>query len=99
MGIRKKTLDIMSLILKTFTVLLILVFVLYPFLSVFGKALYINGEINLSEFLFLKGESYLVKNSILSATMTALLSTVFALALGLMTFFVTDRQKKIIMFI
>lgn len=95
----KKILDIMNSMLKIFTILLILVFVLYPFLSVFGKALYSNGQINVSEFLFLQDESYLVKNSILSATLTALLSTIFALALGLMTFFVTERQKKVIMFI
>lgn len=99
MGIRKKTLDIMNSSLKIFTTLLVIVFVLYPFLSVFGKALYNNGQINLSEFLFLKDEFYLVKNSILSATITAILSTVFALALSLMTFFVSERQKKAIMFI
>lgn len=99
MGIRKKTLDTMNLLLKICTVLLILVFVLYPFISVFGKALYKDGEFNFSEFSFLKGEFYLVKNSIISATITASLSTIFALALGLMTFFVTDKQKKIIMFI
>lgn len=99
MGISKKTLNTINLMLKAFTVLLVLVFVLYPFLSVFGKALYNNGQVNFNEFLFLKGESYLVKNSILSATMTALLSTIFALALGLMTFFASHRQKKIIMFI
>ena len=78
----KKALDIMNSILKTFMVLLILVFILYPFVSVFGKALYSNGQVNFSEFSFLKGEFYLVKNSILSATITALLSTIFALALG-----------------
>lgn len=115
MGIRKKTsniansilslsknnkiLDMMNSMLKMLTMLLILVFVLYPFLSVFGKALYIDGKINFSGFAFLKDESYLIRNSILSATITALFSTVFALALGLMTFFVTERQKKIIMFI
>ena len=60
MGIRKKTLDIMNSSLKIFTTLLVIVFVLYP-LSVFGKALYNNGQINLSEFLFLKDEFYLVK--------------------------------------
>ena len=99
MGIRKKTLNIMNSLLKAFTVLLILVFVLYPFLSVFGKALYSNGQVRLSEFLFLKDEFYLVKNSIQSASIAALLSTTFALALGLMTFFITERQKKIMMFI
>ena len=99
MGIKKKTLDIVDLILKMSIVILALVFVLYPFQSVFSKALYREGQINFSEFLFLKGEFYLVKNSIISATITALLSTVFALALGLMTFFITDKQKKIMMFI
>lgn len=95
----KRTLDLMNSILKMCTILLILIFVLYPFLSVFGKALYSDGKINFSEFAFLKDEFYLVKNSIASATMTAIFSTIFALALGLMTFFVTERQKKIIMFI
>lgn len=99
MSKNKKTLDIINSLLKMFMILLILVFVLYPFLSVFGKALYSDGKINFTEFAFLKNESYLLKNSILSATMTALFSTIFALALGLMTFFVTERQKKLIMFI
>lgn len=99
MGIKKKALDMMDLILKMSIVVLTLVFVLYPFISVFGKALYRGEQINLSEFLFLRDEFYLVKNSIISATTTALLSTIFALALGLMTFFITDKQKKIMMFI
>lgn len=99
MGIRKKTNYIINWILKSCTVLVIVVFILYPFLSVFGKALYKDGQINLSEFLFLKNQFYLVKNSLISATLAATLSTIFALALGLMTFFINDKQKKIIMFI
>lgn len=99
MGIKKKTLDIMDLILKMCIVIMVLVFVLYPFVSVFSKALFIDGQINISEFSFLKDELYLVKNSLLSANMAALLSTIFALSLGLMTFFITEKQKKIIMFV
>ncbi len=99
MGIKKKALDIMDLILKVCIVILILVFILYPFVSVFSKALYRDGQINISEFSFLKDELYLVKNSLISANITALLSTIFALSLGLMTFFITEKQKKIIMFI
>lgn len=99
MGIKKRTLDIMDLILKMCIIILILVFVLYPFKSVFSKALYRDGQMNFSEFSFLKSEFYLVKNSLMSATITASLSTVFALALGLMTFFITEKQKKVIMFI
>lgn len=99
MGIKKKTLDMMDLILKVCIVILILVFILCPFVSVFSKALYKDGQINISEFSFLKDELYLVKNSLISANITALLSTIFALSLGLMTFFITEKQKKIIMFI
>lgn len=115
MGIRKKTkevntsiqlrsknkrlLDISYLVLKGLTILLVLVFILYPFLAVFGKALYRDGSFNFSEFLFLQDEFHLVKNSLLSATLTASLSTLFALALSLMTFFITERQKNLIMFI
>lgn len=99
MGIGKRTLDIMDLILKLGILILILVFVLYPFISVFSKALYIDGKINLQEFYFLKDESYLIKNSIVSSIITATLSTVFALSLGLMTFFLTKRQRKLLMFI
>lgn len=99
MGIRKKILDIINLILKMSIVIIIIIFVLYPFVSVFSKALYKDGQIHLSEFLFLNKEFYLVKNSILSATITALLSTVFALTLSLMTFFNTNKQNKVIMFI
>lgn len=99
MGIRKKTLDLLNVLLKISTAMLVIVFILYPFLSVFGKALYKDGRIDFSGFVFLKDEFYLVKNSILSATLTAVLSTVFALALSLITLFASEKQKKIIMFI
>ena len=79
--------------LKIFTTLLVIVFVLYPFYLYLAKPYIIMGRINFSEFLFLKDEFYLVKNSILSATITAILSTVFALALSLMTF-VSERQRR-----
>ncbi|MCK9443162.1 MAG: iron ABC transporter permease [Tissierellaceae bacterium] len=99
MGVRKKTLDFLDLAFKLLVAMVVLVFVLYPFVAVFGKALYRNGRLNFSEFLFLKGELFLVKNSIVSATLTAFLSTLFALSIGLMTFFASSRQRKIIMFI
>ena len=99
MDMGKKTLDLLDLILKVLVIILILVFVLYPFVSVFSKALYIDGKINLSGFSFLNDEIYLLKNSIISATLAAFLSTLFALALGLLTFFATERQKKFIMFL
>ena len=95
----KRVLDLMYKILKISIILLVLVFVLYPFLSVFEKALYIDGRIDFSEFLFLQDEFHLVRNSILSAILTALLSTLFALALSLMTLFISEKQKNIIMFI
>lgn len=95
----KRVLDLMYKILKISIILLVLVFVLYPFLSVFEKALYIDGRIDFSEFLFLQDEFNLVRNSILSAILTALLSTLFALALSLMTLFISEKQKNIIMFI
>jgi len=95
----KRVLDLMYKILKISIILLVLVFVLYPFLSVFEKALYIDGRIDFSEFLFIQDEFNLVRNSILSAILTALLSTLFALALSLMTLFISEKQKNIIMFI
>src|SRR5690606_10847033 len=95
----KQILDLINSVLKVLAALLVLVFVLYPFLAVFGKALYQEGQLNFSEFSFLKDEFYLLKNSILSASLTALFSTIFALSISLMTFFMTDRQKKIMMFI
>lgn len=99
MGIGKKTLDRTDIILRWSIILLILVFVLYPFFAVFSKALYVDGRFGLKEFLFLKDELYLMKNSLVSSIITSLLSTIFALALGLMTFFISKKQRKILMFI
>ncbi|NLX61169.1 MAG: hypothetical protein GXZ06_01385, partial [Tissierellia bacterium] len=64
----KQILDLINSVLKVLAALLVLVFVLYPFLAVFGKALYQEGQLNFSEFSFLKDEFYLLKNSILSAS-------------------------------
>lgn len=99
MDIGKRTLNIIDLALKTCVMLVVIIFVLYPFIAVFSKALYRDGQVNFREFLFLRDEFYLVKNSLTSASITALLSTVFALSLGLLTFFLTERQRKFIMFI
>lgn len=99
MGTNKKALYMINLTLKLFIITLISVFVLYPFLAVFTKALYKEGEVNLAGFSFLKDEIYLIKNSLVSATITASFSSLFALALGLMTLFTTKKQKGFILFV
>lgn len=88
-----------DLALRLFIAVLVLVFVLYPFLSVFLKALIKEGSFGFSEFFFLKKESHLLTNSLKSAFLTATISTTFALSLSLLTFFITDKQKKYLNFI
>lgn len=99
MGTRKKTLDMVDIILKIFIVAMVMVFVLYPFICVFTKALYVDGKFSLAEFKFLSSEAYLLRNSLISATLTALLSSLFALAISLLSFFVDGKRQRAIMFI
>ena len=95
----KKTLDLLDLIFKLLVAFLIVVFVAYPFFSVFKKAFYLDGQLSFKQFAFLGEEAYLLKNSLYSALLTGIISTILALSISLMTFFITEKQKKIVMFI
>lgn len=99
MGKKANILNLLDKFLKLSIILIVLIFVLYPFISVFLKALYIDGKVNLKEFKFIIEESYLLKNSIKSASISALISTIFALSIALFTLFISEKSKKIIMFI
>lgn len=97
--INKKTLDVFDKLLKFSLIAIVLIFVLYPFISVFQKALYIDSKVNLSEFSFLKKEAYLLKNSVISAFIASVISTMFALSIALFTLFLDKKKKNIVMFI
>lgn len=92
-----KFLDIIDKMLMLLILLSILVFILYPFISVFKTALVENGSIELSHFSIIKQESYLIKNSLTTGIYTTILSTLFSIMIAIYYYMSTDRVKKIIM--
>ncbi len=99
MEMRKKLLDNADLALRVLTLFLVVVFVLYPFIAVFLKALLKEGSLGLGQFSFLKEELFLLSNSIKSGLLTASISTTFALSLSLQSFFLGPRSRRVLMFI
>lgn len=95
----RRLLNVTDRALRIFMAFLVLVFVLYPFIAVFLKALLKEGSFGFSEFLFIKEELYLLKNSLKSSFLTASISTIFAISLSLMTFFISKRQRSFLMFV
>lgn len=94
---RKKIFDSLDKVLILFIILSVLVFILYPFISVFKTSLMANGVIDLSYFSFVKSESYLIKNSITTGIYTTILSSIFSIMISIYFFTSKDRVKKIIM--
>lgn len=77
--------------------LLILVFILYPFLCVFYQALFVdkNFSINmLSEFI--KNDTHLLKNSLKVAILSTFISTIVAVSIGIFCFVSGKRTRKLI---
>lgn len=95
----KKILDSFDLVFKIVVILLILIFVLYPFVSVFKMAFIQDGIFSLSSFDFLKNESYLLRNSVVAGLLSATTSTLLAVSVALMRYFATPRQRKLIVFV
>ena len=93
---RKKLLDSLDKILMITIILSVLIFILYPFISVFITSLMENGRIDLSYFSFVKDEAYLIKNSITTGIYSTILSTLFSIMIAVYFYISTDRVKKII---
>lgn len=93
----KKLYDSMDKILMITIFLSVIVFILYPFISVFITSLTENGHLDLSYFSFIKDESYLIKNSITTALYTTILSTTFAIMVSIYHYMSDSKTKKIIM--
>ncbi len=93
---RKKLLDSLDKILMITIILSVLIFILYPFVSVFITSLMENGRIDLSYFSFMKKEAYLIKNSITTGIYSTILSTIFSIMIAVYFYISTDRVKKII---
>lgn len=94
---RKKILDSLDKSLMITIILSILIFILYPFVSVFLTSVMENGKIDLSYFSFVKEESYLIKNSITTGIYTTILSTLFSIMIAIYFYTSTSSTKKIIM--
>lgn len=94
---RKKILDLLDKILMIAILLSVLIFILYPFISVFRTSLMEKGNFDLSYFSFVKEEFYLIKNSLTTGIYTTLLSTIFSIMIAVYSYTSTDKVKKIIM--
>lgn len=90
----KKVLD------KIFMVLIygsVLIFILYPILSVFRQALFADGVLSFRELqAFLQEDGYLLKNSIQVAAYTTILSTVISVSTGIFYLMSGKRPRMII---
>lgn len=94
---RNKILDSLDKILMISILASVVIFILYPFISVFSTSLMENGSIDLSYFSFVKKESYLIKNSITTGIYTTILSTLFSIMIAVYSYTSRDRVKKIIL--
>ena len=94
---RKKILDSLDKILMITIILSVLIFILYPFVSVFMTSLLEDGNVDLSYFTFVKEEFYLIKNSITTGIYSTILSTLFAIMVAVYSYTSTDKVNKIIM--
>ncbi len=94
---RKKILDSLDKILMIIIILSVLIFILYPFVSVFMTSLLEDGNVDLSYFTFVKEESYLIKNSITTGIYSTILSTLLSIMVAVYSYTSTDKVKKIIM--
>lgn len=95
----KRILDSWDALIKILAIILIIVFVLFPFVSVFKIAFIQEGKFSLESFSFLKNESYLLRNSVVAGLCSATTSTILAVSVALMRYFATPRQKKFIVFV
>ncbi len=93
---RRKILDLADKTLMIIVILSVLIFILYPFISVFTTSLIENGSIDLSYFSFVKEEFYLIKNSMTTGIYTTILSAIFAIMISIYHYTSTDKVKKII---
>ena len=94
---KKKTFDLLDKGIMITIMLSVLIFILYPFISVFKVSLLEGGNIDLSYFSFVKEEFYLVKNSITTGIYTPTLSTIFSIMVAVYFNTSTNKVRKIIM--
>lgn len=94
---KKKTFDLLDKGIMITIMLSVLIFILYPFISVFKVSLLEGGNIDLSYFSFVKEEFYLVKNSITTGIYTTTLSTIFSIMVAVYFNTSTNKVRKIIM--
>lgn len=94
---KRKFLDLLDKLIIFIIGFSVIVFILYPFISVFKTSLIENGNIDLSYFSFVKEDFYLIKNSITTGIYTTILSTSLAIMVGVYFYISTDRMRKVIM--
>ena len=80
--------------------LVVIVFILIPFLFVFKEAFMVDGQISLANFteIFIR-QKHLLKNSLVMATITTLLTSIVSLAVALFYFITGKWTRRIIIII
>lgn len=76
----------------------IVLFILYPIYSVIATSFFDKGEFTLKFYkdLFSKSNLVLMKNSLWVASLSSVLTTVFAFCIGLYAFASPDKRRKIV---
>lgn len=75
----------------------VIIFILYPFISVFIESLFVNGKLNISEFINLvKNEKILIFNSLKMGLLTAILTTIISTSISVFWFITRKSFKRII---
>lgn len=93
----KNAKKILDKIIIAIVYLLILVFILYPFLCVFYQALFVNGSFSINMLSdFFQNDTRLLKNSLKVAILSTVLSTAVALSIGIFSFVHGKRIRNII---
>lgn len=94
----KKLIDKLIILIVYFS---ILIFILYPFLCVFYKALFVDGRFGFNLFIdFFKNDIHLLKNSLKVAIVTTILSTIVSVTIGIFCYISgskTQRRMNLIM--
>ena len=73
----------------------ILIFILYPFLFVFYKALFVDGNFGFDLFYdFFQNDLHLLKNSLKVAILSTIISTIVSVSIGIFCFISGKRIQK-----
>ncbi|WP_100065374.1 ABC transporter permease [Miniphocaeibacter massiliensis] len=100
MNKKKKSIKFLDKTLIAFISIIVVLFILYPFIAVFKESLFEDGIFNISKFFdFLITEKKLISNSLLMAFLTAILTTSVTIAISIYWLITSSKFKKLINYV